>query len=203
MMIPRRNAYVPLLAALAMATNTLAWTSPALARSAPRPPQVCGQKSLSGIAPDVMTYDSQSGTQVLLNPGPDTQVTAFNARTRSAAHVGGDLGRPGTPESCVVDGTPGGSAYAIQPVGNGVEITGYDGKTGQVWRMDGDGSFARENDCFKAGLGLFAGSRGNMVGVGPAISVGRDSVGVGLAVGDGMAGLVAKDGIVGIGVLTC
>ena len=201
---PRKT---PAILAVAATLMSGVWTVPTQAldqAGPPRPPQACGQSSLTGQAPDIMTYDSRSGTQVFVDQGNRTNITAYNARTRSATQMNGDLSQHGTPDLCTVDGTPGGDAYSLRPQGDSAVLTGFDGKTGQTWRMDGDGSLQRENDCFKMGLGLFAGTRGNMVGLGPTIAVGRDFAGVGLSVGNAViAPLAAKDGMIGAGVLSC
>lgn len=202
--ISRKGAAV-LAAAAMVSSSCVIWAAPAAAQPLPpRPAQGCGTQSLTGTAPDIMTYDSRSGTQVFVDQGARTDITAYNARTRSAAHVDGDLSRHGTPEVCVTDGTPGGDSYSIHPVGDSAQITGYDGRTGQSWRMDGDGYLSREHDCFKLGLGLFAGDRGNVGTLGPQIAAGRDFAAIGVGVGDAMiAPLAVKDGMIGMGVLKC
>jgi len=205
MTISPRKTTALLAAAATVASSCLIWTAPAVAQ--PGPGRMagggCGQQALTGQAPDIMTYDSRSGTQVFVDQSQRTEVTAYNPRTRSAAHVAGDLGQHGTPEVCTVDGTPGGDAYSIRPVGDSAQITGFDGRTGQTWRMDGDGSLMREHDCFKLGLGLFAGNRGDMAVLGPTLAAGRDSAAVGVAVGDHVIGLGAQNGMIGAGVLKC
>lgn len=192
-------------AAALIGSTCIAWSAPAVAQSGPpRAPMGCGAAALTGVAPDIMTYDSQTGTQVFVDQDGKTKMTAYNGRTRSAAQVSGDLSQHGTPEVCTVDGTPQGDSYSIRPVGDSAQIAGFDGKTGEAWRMDADGSLAREHDCFKLGAGLYAGNKGDVGVLGPQIAAGRDFAAVGVGIGDAMvAPLMVKDGMIGLGVLKC
>jgi len=122
---------------------------------------VCGAP-LTGQAPDVMTYDSTTGTQVFVGGGRGggTDVSAYNAQTGSAAALTGDLSRPGLVASCAVDGItresygvssdrPGQISFSGRDDrGERYQFTRSDGRT-EVWdpRLD--------NRCFRSGVGLF------------------------------------------------
>lgn len=122
---------------------------------------VCGSP-ITGKAPDVMTYDSTTGTQVFVGGGRDggTEVAAYNVQTGSVAGLSGDLSRPGLVSSCSVDGLTR-ESYGISSDRPGhVALTGRDdrGERYQFTRADGrvetwDPRY--DNYCFRAGSGLF------------------------------------------------
>ena len=122
---------------------------------------VCGAP-LTGQAPDILTYDSTTGTQVFVGGGRGggSDVSAYNAQTGSAAALTGDLSRPGLVASCAVDGItresygvtsdrPGQISFSGRDDrGERYQFTRSDGRT-EVWdpRLD--------NRCFRSGVGLF------------------------------------------------
>jgi hypothetical protein len=125
----------------------------------------CGAP-LTGQAPDVMTYDRASGTQVFVSGQGGTEVSAFNQRTGSSAGMRGDLSKPGVTEACAADALTG-DGYAVSSRGPGdIAVVGRDGQTGERWaikRTDGTTEYwdpRGEHRCFRAGLGLFPGTRG-------------------------------------------
>ena len=129
--------------------------------SAPRRPTPCGAP-LTGEAPDVMTYDRATGTQVFVGGKGQTEVSAFNRETGSSAALRGDLSRPGVTESCAVDKLSG-DAYRVSSQGPGdMQVTGRTGETGERWAFrapDGSTQYwdpRDDNRCFRQGLGLGA-----------------------------------------------
>jgi hypothetical protein len=132
----------------------------------PRRPMPCGAP-LTGEAPDVMTYDRATGTQVFVGGsngrnGGQTEVSAFNRDTGSSAALRGDLSRPGVTESCAVDKLSG-DAYRVSSQGPGdMQVTGRTGETGERWAFrapDGSTQYwdpRGDNRCFRQGLGLGA-----------------------------------------------
>lgn len=122
---------------------------------------VCGSP-LTGKTPDVMTYDSATGTQVFVGGGRDggTDVAAYNVQTGSVAGLSGDLSRPGLVSSCSVDGLTR-ESYGVSSDRPGqISLTGRDdrGERYQFTRADGrveswDPRY--DNQCFRAGSGLF------------------------------------------------
>jgi hypothetical protein len=122
---------------------------------------VCGAP-LTGQAPDSMSYDSTTGTQVFVGGGRGggTDVSAYNAQTGSAAALNGDLSRPGLVSSCAVDGITHESYGVTSDRPGQVSFSGRDdhGERYQFTREDGrtelwDPRF--ENRCFRSGTGLF------------------------------------------------
>jgi hypothetical protein len=117
----------------------------------------CGMPQL-GEAPDIMTYDRTTGTQVFVGGGRgDANVAAYNARTGSSAALNGDLSKPGLVSSCAVDGfSRDGYGYGGSGQAGG---SGRDSK-GQRWaftRADGQVELwdpRGDNRCFKSGLGF-------------------------------------------------
>ncbi|WP_232792783.1 hypothetical protein [Caulobacter hibisci] len=153
--------------ALSMAAAGLAQAQPGPAQGAKRPGGrvPCGAP-LTGQAPDVMTYDRATGTQVFVSGQGGTEVSAYNQRTGSSAGLRGDLSRPGVTESCASDALTG-DGYAVTSRGPGdIAVVGRDGQTGERWaikRTDGSTEYwdpRGEHRCFRAGLGLFPGTRG-------------------------------------------
>ena len=140
----------------------------------PGRPNPCGAP-LTGEAPDVMTYDRATGTQVFVGGssgrnGGQTEVSAFNRDTGSSAALRGDLSRPGVTESCAVDKLSG-DAYRVSSQGPGdMQVTGRTGETGERWAFrapDGSTQYwdpRDDNRCFRQGLGL--GANGGL-GAGP------------------------------------
>lgn len=122
---------------------------------------VCGAP-LTGQAPDIMTYDSTTGTQVFVGGqrGGGTDVSTYNAQTGSAAALSGDLSRPGLVSSCAVDGFTRESYGVTSDRPGQVTVTGKDdrGQRYQFTRADGRTEVwdpRYENRCFRSGLGLF------------------------------------------------
>jgi len=133
---------------------------------APKRRDICGAP-ITGQAPDIMTYDSATGTQVFVGNtrGGGTDVAAYNAQTGSAAGLSGDLSRPGLVSSCAVDGLTRESYGVTSDRPGQVTMSGRDdrGERYQFTRADGrvdvwDPRF--ENRCFRAGVGI--------AGAGPA-----------------------------------
>jgi hypothetical protein len=160
-----------LLAGLIASTSVVgAWAQDAYrgdgpGSSAPRRPMPCGAP-LTGEAPDVMTYDRATGTQVFVGgpnrAGGQTEVSAFNRDTGSSAALRGDLSRAGVTESCAVDKLSG-DAYRVTSDGPGdMKFSGRTGQTGERWAYrapDGSTQYwdpRADNRCFREGLGLSA-----------------------------------------------
>ena len=125
----------------------------------PRRPSPCGAP-LTGEAPDVMTYDRATGTQVFVGGKGQTEVSAFNRDTGSSAAMRGDLSRPGVTETCAVDKLSGDS-YRVSSDGPGdMTVSGRTGRTGERWSFrapDGSTQYwdpRADNRCFRDGLGL-------------------------------------------------
>jgi hypothetical protein len=151
---------------LALAAAGLAHAQPGPAkRPGPAGRVPCGAP-LTGQAPDVMTYDRASGTQVFVSGQGGTEVSAFNQRTGSSAGLSGDLSRPGVTEACASDALTG-DGYAVTSRGPGdIAVVGRDGQTGERWaikRSDGTTEYwdpRGEHRCFRGSLGIFPGARG-------------------------------------------
>ncbi|PIB93234.1 hypothetical protein [Caulobacter sp. FWC2] len=136
---------------------------------APKRRDICGAP-IAGQAPDIMTYDSATGTQVFVGGqrGGGTDVAAYNAQTGSAAGLSGDLSRPGLVSSCAVDGLTRESYGVTSDRPGQVTLSGRDdrGERYQFTRADGRTDVwdpRYENYCFRSGTGLF----------GPAAAGGR------------------------------
>ena len=159
---------VGLMAALIASTSVVA-TASAQDRGPPRDglaggpgagrPTPCGAP-LTGEAPDVMTYDRATGTQVFVGGKGQTEVSAFNRDTGSSAALRGDLSRPGVVEACSVDKLSG-DAYRVNSDGPGdMAVSGRTGRTGERWAFrapDGSTQYwdpRADNRCFRDGLGL-------------------------------------------------
>jgi hypothetical protein len=155
------------LAAILMATTSLA-----AAQAQPRGPGGGGRGGpcggpLVGQAPDIMTYDRSTGTQVFVGGGKggDSDVSTFNAQTGSAAALKGDLSKPGLVSSCAVDGFSRDSYGVTSDRQGQLSVTSRDGR-GDRWaftRADGRVEIwdpRDDNRCFKSGLGIFQGGRG-------------------------------------------
>ena len=157
-----------LLAVLIASTSVIA-TASAQDRGPPRDglaggpgsgrPTPCGAP-LTGEAPDVMTYDRATGTQVFVGGKGQTEVSAFNRDTGSSAALRGDLSRPGVAEACAVDKLSG-DAYRVNSDGPGdMAVSGRTGRTGERWSFrapDGSTQYwdpRADNRCFREGLGL-------------------------------------------------
>ena len=159
------------LMAVLVAQVSLAGVASAQDRGPPPPgygdnrPSPCGAP-LTGEAPDIMTYDRATGTQVFVGGRGQTEVSAFNRQTGSSAALSGDLSRPGVAESCAVDRLSG-DAYRVSSSGPGdVAVAGRSGRTGERWAFrapDGSTQYwdpRADNRCFREGLGL--GSNGGL-----------------------------------------
>lgn len=164
---------VGLMAALVVSTSLVGAASAqdrVLAGTGPaNRPMPCGAP-LTGEAPDVMTYDRATGTQVFVGGKGQTEVSAFNRDTGSSAALRGDLSKAGVTESCAVDRVSG-DAYRVSSQGPGdMQVTGRTGETGERWSFrapDGSTQYwdpRGDNRCFREGLGL--GSNGGL-GSGP------------------------------------
>jgi len=128
---------------------------------APKRRDICGAP-ITGQAPDIMTYDSSTGTQVFVGGtrGGGTDVAAYNAQTGSAAALNGDLSRPGLVSSCAVDGLTRESYGVTSDRPGQVTLSGRDdrGERYQFTRADGRTDIwdpRYENYCFRSGTGLF------------------------------------------------
>ena len=105
-------------------------------RGGPRSEEYCGEAQ-GATAPDVMTYDRNSKTEVLVGSGPGaaTSVTGINRGSGSAFSVQGDLSQPGTPYVCTADNLKQ-QGYAIIPRADGAtDVTGYNGQTGRRFEV--------------------------------------------------------------------
>jgi hypothetical protein len=150
------------LVALLMATTSLAVAEAQPGRRGPPGGRggPCGGP-LVGQAPDIMTYDRSTGTQIFVGGGPgDANVSAYNAQTRSAAGLTGDLSKPGLVASCAVDGFNN-QSYGVSSDRPGeLSVNSRDGR-GDRWaftRADGRVEIwdpRGDNRCFKSGVGLF------------------------------------------------
>ncbi|MBO9546493.1 hypothetical protein [Caulobacter sp.] len=132
----------------------------------PKRRDICGAP-ITGQAPDIMTYDSTTGTQVFVGGGRggSTDVAAYNAQTGSAAGLTGDLSRPGLVSSCAVDGITRESYSVTSDRPGQVSLSGRDdrGERYQFTRSDGRTEIwdpRYENRCFRSGLGLGGGAPG-------------------------------------------
>jgi hypothetical protein len=152
------------LMAVLIASTSLAGVASAQDRGPPLAggpgrPAPCGAP-LTGEAPDIMTYDRATGTQVFVGGKGQTEVSAFNRETGSSAALSGDLSRPGVTESCAVDRLSG-DAYRVSSDGPGdVAVAGRSGRTGERWAFrapDGSTQYwdpRADNRCFREGLGM-------------------------------------------------
>lgn len=156
------SKFVTGLVALLMASSSLAVAEAQSGRRGPPGGRggPCGGP-LVGQAPDIMTYDRATGTQIFVGGGKgDTDVSAYNAQTRSSAALTGDLSKPGLVSSCAVDGIlnqsygvnsdrPGElSVHSRDGQGDRWAFTRADGRV-EIWDPRGD------NRCFKSGVGVF------------------------------------------------
>ena len=167
----------------------------------------CGEP-LTGEAPDIMTCDSATGTQVFVGGGRggDTEVSAYNAQTKSAAALSGDLSRPGLVSSCAVDGFTRESYSAASDGPGQLSVSGRD-ERGERWaftRADGRVEVwdpRGDNRCFKSGLGIFTPNGG----LGLAVAAAPGAAGVGVAVGDRFAGVGVggNRNFAGVGLMGC
>lgn len=100
-----------------------------------RAPSYCGQRE-AVQAPDVMTYDRNTQSEVLVGggPGQPTEVTGINRETGSAYSVKGDLAGPKTPDVCTANAETG-SAYAIRGEDGATVVRGQDGQTGREFAV--------------------------------------------------------------------
>jgi len=88
-------------------------------------PAFCGARE-AVRAPDIMTYDSHTNSEVLVGGGPGrpTEVTGINRDTGSAYSV------KGTTDVCTANGETG-SAYFIRNENGATVVRGVDGQTGR------------------------------------------------------------------------
>jgi hypothetical protein len=95
----------------------------------------CGERQ-SIQAPDVMTYDRNTGSEVLVGDGPSghTAVTGLNRETGTTFAVKGDLTSPETTSMCTTNGVTG-SAYAVSGEGAKTVVKGQDGATGRRFEV--------------------------------------------------------------------
>jgi hypothetical protein len=95
----------------------------------------CGERQ-SVQAPDVMTYDRNTGSEVLVGDGPSghTAVTGINRETGSTFSVKGDLTSPETTSMCNANGLTG-SAYEVRGDGAKTVVKGQDGETGRRFEV--------------------------------------------------------------------
>jgi hypothetical protein len=95
----------------------------------------CGERDPR--APDIMTYDRKTGTEVLVGRGDGAtgDVTGINRTTGSTYAVHGDLTGPETTEFCTANGETN-SAYSVTGAGaGGVVVRGQDGATGRRFQV--------------------------------------------------------------------
>lgn len=198
----------------ALATVSSLVATQAWAQSGPGGPggpgrgrEVCGAPT-TGAAPDIMSYDSATGTQVFVNSGrgTGTDVSAYNAQTGSAAQFIGDLSRPGLVSSCSVDGFSR-QAYGVDATRPGQLVVSGRDERGERWaftRADGKVEVwdpRGDNRCFKSGLGIFTPAGG----YGVALATPPGAIGVGIAAGQhfGGVGVGANRNFVGAGLVGC
>lgn len=201
-----------LMAALTVAGTVSVSAAQAQSRGGPGGPPgarrglPCGAP-LNGQAPDIMTYDRSSGTQVFVGGRGETEVSAYNRDTGASAAIRGDLSGPGVASSCANDPITGDS-YGVSSDGPGqLSLTGRDGTTKTRYGVERDGGMTttwdpgRENRCFKSGIGIFT-PAGN---VGLAVATPPGAIGVGLAAGDRFAGVGvgANPNFAGVGLVGC
>jgi hypothetical protein len=100
-----------------------------------RAPGYCGQRE-AVRAPDVMTYDRDTHSEVLVGGGPGrpTEVTGINRETGSAYSVKGDLAGPKTTDFCTANAETG-SAYAVRGEDGATVVRGHDGQTGREFAV--------------------------------------------------------------------
>src|SRR5262249_39092550 len=98
-------------------------------------PAFCGARA-AVRAPDIMTYDRNTHSEVLVGGGPGrpTEVTGLNRETGSAYNVRGDLAGPRTTDFCTVNGETG-SAYTLRGENGATVVTGVDGQTGRQFAV--------------------------------------------------------------------
>ncbi len=145
---------------VAASTLIAAQASAQPGQGGPKRRDICGAP-ITGQAPDIMTYDSTTGTQVFVGGGRGggTDIATYNAQTGSAAGLTGDLSRPGLVSSCAVDGITRESYGVTSDRPGQVSISGRDdrGERWQFTRSDGRTEVwdpRYENRCFRSGLGL-------------------------------------------------
>jgi hypothetical protein len=151
------------LTAVLIASTSLsgAWAQSDRRGEGPPPPpsrqMPCGAP-LTGEAPDVMTYDRATGTQVFVGGKGQTEVSAFNRDTGSSAALRGDLSKPGVAEACASDNLSK-DAYSVTSRGPG-DIRANGRSAGERWAFrapDGSTQYwdpRADNRCFRDGLGL-------------------------------------------------
>jgi hypothetical protein len=144
-MAPPRLTQLNRMLAVALAAPVLAASGGAFAQEAYGPyvpaqvegpaPAFCGARE-AVRAPDIMTYDRNTHSEVLVGGGPGrpTEVTGLNRETGSVYNVRGDLAGPRTTDFCTVNGETG-SAYTLRGENGATVVTGVDGQTGRQFAV--------------------------------------------------------------------
>ena len=112
---------------------TYIWDSQARGSQRPEPERYCGAGQ-ADTAPDIMTYDRRTKTEVMVGSGAaPTAVTGINRESGSSFSVQGDL-RQGTPYVCTAD-AKNQRGYVIAPGPDGTQVRGYDGAAGRRFEV--------------------------------------------------------------------
>lgn len=95
----------------------------------------CGARDATR-APDIMTYDRATHSEVLVDQGPNrpSQVTGINRETGSAYSVNGDFNGPRSPTICSANAVTG-SALTVASDGEHTDVRGRDGVNGRVFDL--------------------------------------------------------------------
>ncbi len=133
---------VGLMAALVVSTSLVAAASAqdrVLAGTGPaNRPMPCGAP-LTGEAPDVMTYDRATGTQVFVGGKGRPRSAPSTATPARRPPCAATSARPASPKSCAVDRVSG-DAYRVSSRGPGdMQVTGRTGETGERWSFRAPG----------------------------------------------------------------
>jgi hypothetical protein len=86
----------------------------------------CGEREMVQ-APDIMTFDRKTGSEVLVGhgPGASSDVTGINRETGSVYNVGSGLAGAQVSSFCTVSGETG-AAYSVAGGAGGAEVKGQD-----------------------------------------------------------------------------
>jgi hypothetical protein len=126
--------------AFAQAYGPYSGPPPGAGAPAPRPQHYwregyCAERE-SVRAPDIMTYDRSTGSEVMVGDGPHatTSVAGINRETGTTFAVHGDLTGPTTTSFCTANGETG-SAYTITAERGATVVKGQDGQTGRRFEV--------------------------------------------------------------------
>lgn len=137
----------------------------------------CGERA-SIQAPDIMTYDRKTGSEVLVGDGASgrTSVTGLNRESGTTFHVDGDLNSRETASLCTANGQTG-RDYSIRGDHGATVVSGEDTRTKRGFEVvqGADGrSTMREIGphalaCTRARLGLAAKAKAEVGDVSAAV----------------------------------